>query len=182
MDIGTALRSYGGSGQEEQMGNFYTDTIRNDPRFHLPKRVSDLQMLEPGTRQRVQQVIEDARAHGLELMAWETFRSKARQLALFERGASRLREVGVHNYGLACDIVKAVDGDPSWKGSFDLLGTLAREHGLIWGGDWGDPTRRHDFVDLVHVQRCTVARQAGLFRGDWYPEDDYDPYRDLGKK
>lgn len=161
------------------MGNFYTDTICRDPRFNLAKRVLDMQMLEPGMRIRVHRVVEDARVHGVELMVYETFRSRARQQALFASGASKLREVGVHNYGLAADIVKSIDGDPSWKGSFDLLGTLAHAHGLIWGGDWGDPTRQHDFRDLVHVQRIPVGRQAALFRGDFYPDDDYDPYRDL---
>ncbi len=164
------------------MGNFFTDTICKDPRFNLAKRVSDLQMLEPGTRARVESIIADAKAHGVELMVHETFRSRARQQTLFANGASKLREVGVHNYGLAADIVKSVDGDPSWKGSFDLLGTLAREYGLIWGGDWGHPERHNDFPDLVHVQRCTVARQAALFRGDFYPDDAYDPYRELAGK
>jgi len=58
-----------------------------------------------------------------------------------------------------------------------LLGELAHEHGLIWGGDWGNPSAKHTFIDPVHVQRCTVARQAGLFRGEWYPEEGYDPYK-----
>jgi hypothetical protein len=164
------------------MGNFFTDTIRKDARFELPKRVSDLQLLEPGTRARVQQIIEDAKAHGVELMVYETFRSKARQIELFNRGASKLRDVGVHHYGLACDIVKVVDGEPSWKGDFNLIGSLAHANGLIWGGDWGEPGRPHGFLDLVHVQRCTVARQAALFRGDFYPDDDYDPYQELAGK
>ena len=164
------------------MGNFFTDTIRQDPRFELAKRVAELALLEPVMRGRVQQILDDAKAHGIELMVYETFRSKARQLDLFNRGASKLRDVGVHNYGLACDIVKVVDGEPSWKGDFGLLGTLARAHGLIWGGDWGEPGRPHSFLDLVHVQRCTVARQASLFRGDWYPDAAYDPYQDLAPR
>jgi len=31
---------------------------------------------------------------------------------------------------------------------------------MIWGGDWGAPHIKHSFVDSVHVQRCTVARQG----------------------
>ncbi len=57
------------------------------------------------------------------------------------------------------------------------MGLLAREHGLIWGGDWGKPDGKHGFVDPVHVQRISVAKQAALFRGEWYPEADYDPYK-----
>ncbi len=162
------------------MGNFFTDTISNDSRIESVARVSALELLEPATRERVQAIMADAHAHGVELMVYETFRSRARQLALFNSGASKLRDVGVHHYGLACDIVKSVAGDPSWKGDFGLLGVLARAHGLIWGGDWGSPGQPHSFVDAVHVQRCTVARQAALFRGEWYPDEDYDPYEDDG--
>jgi hypothetical protein len=135
-----------------------------------------MNLLEPMTRQKVEAIIADARANGVELMAFETFRSQARQTELFNQGATKLRNVGVHHYGLACDIVKVVAGEPSWKGSFTLVGQLAHEHGLIWGGDWGAPNIHHSFVDLVHVQRCSIAKQAGLFRGEWYPEEDYDPY------
>jgi hypothetical protein len=159
------------------MGNFFTDVISKDERFNSTKRVADMNLLEPITRQKVEAIIADARANGVELMAFETFRSQARQAELFNQGATKLRNVGVHHYGLACDIVKVVAGEPSWKGSFVLVGQLAHGHGLIWGGDWGAPQIRHSFIDLVHVQRCSIANQAGLFRGEWYPEDDYDPYR-----
>jgi hypothetical protein len=159
------------------MGNFYTDVISKDPRFKSTDRIADMNLLEPVTRQKVEAIIADAKAHGLDLMVFETYRSQARQELLFNQGATKLRKVGVHNYGLACDIVKSINGQPSWKGDFSMLGQLARDHGLIWGGDWGNPGIHHTFVDAVHVQRCTVSRQAALFRGDWYPDDAYDPYQ-----
>jgi hypothetical protein len=84
----------------------------------------------------------------------------------------------VHHYGLACDIVRVVGGEPSWKGDFSFLGQLAHSSGLIWGGDWGAPNIKHSFIDSVHVQRCTVARQGDLFAGTWYPDDSYNPYAD----
>ncbi len=82
------------------------------------------------------------------------------------------------HYGLACDIVREVAGEPSWKGDFAFLGELAHASGLIWGGDWGNPKIKHSFVDAVHVQRCTVVRQPALFAGTWYPDDAYNPYAD----
>lgn len=160
--------------------SFFTEVISKSPLFTKPGRVADLSLLEPVTRQMVQAIIDDAAALGIQVMAFETFRSKERQKALFDQGASKLKDVGVHHYGLACDIVKVVGGDPSWKGSFDFLRDLARKHGLIWGGDWGSPGVPHSFVDAVHVQRCTIARQASLFRGEWYPDAAYNPYADSG--
>src|SRR5262249_41538532 len=115
------------------MSNFYLDVISPDPRFESLKRIDDPSLIEPITRAAVQAIIDDARALGTELMIFETYRSQQRQEALFNQGASKLKTVGVHHFGLACDLVKVAAGEPSWKGDFSFLGTLAREHGLIWG-------------------------------------------------
>jgi len=158
------------------MANFYTDVISADPRFDSVTRVNDINLLEPITRQAVADVIADASAMGIDLMVFETYRSQARQQALFNQGASRLRIVGVHHYGLACDIVKVINGEPSWKGDFSFLGHLAQNYNLIWGGDWGAPNQPHTFIDAVHVQRCAVAQQPALFNAAWYPDASYNPH------
>jgi len=158
------------------MGNFYTEVIRKDPRFHSPSRINDPNLLEPVTRQAVALILAEAKADGIALLVFETFRSQARQRQLFNQGVTQLSNVGVHNYGLAADLVKLVKGEPSWDGDFAFLGRLAKKHGLIWGGDWGSPDKPHSFRDYIHVQRCTVADQKRLFSGDWYPGQDYDPY------
>ncbi|MGA8273484.1 MAG: M15 family metallopeptidase [Candidatus Sulfotelmatobacter sp.] len=160
------------------MGNFYKDVISQDERFSSANRVSDDALLEPGTRQLVAAIVSAAHRMGIELMVYETYRSQDRQQELFNQGATKLRAVGVHHYGLACDIVRVVNGEPSWKGDFSFLGQLAQSSGLIWGGDWGAPHIKHSFVDSVHVQRCTVARQAELFDGIWFPDEAYNPYDD----
>jgi hypothetical protein len=157
------------------MGNFFTDVISKDPRFHSPTRIADPLLLEPTTRQLVENIIAAAKHMGIEIMIFETYRSQERQQQLFHNGATRLRTVGVHQYGLACDVVRSIGGEPSWKGDFSFLGQLARSSGLIWGGDWGAPEIKHSFVDSVHVQRCTVARQPALFAGTWYPDAAYNP-------
>jgi hypothetical protein len=145
--------------------------ICKDPRFASLTRVSDLSLLEPATRQLVQSLVSAAQQMGIEVMIYETYRSQNRQQELFNNGATKLRTVGVHHYGLACDIVRVAAGEPCWKGDFSFLGQLAHSSGLIWGGDWGAPEIKHSFVDSVHVQRCTVTRQGDLFTGVWYPND-----------
>jgi hypothetical protein len=87
------------------MGNFYTDVIARDHRFHTTKPIGDLALLEPVTRAKVQQIIADAAAKGIKLMVYETYRSQERQQLLFDQKASQLKTVGVHHYGLACDLV-----------------------------------------------------------------------------
>jgi hypothetical protein len=158
------------------MANFYTDVISPDLRFESISRVSDVSLLEPATRQLVAGILSAAKQMGIELMIYETYRSQQRQQEMFNQGATKLHRVGVHHYGLACDIVKVVGGEPSWKGDFSFLGQLAQSSGMIWGGDWGSPQIRHSFIDAVHVQRCTVARQSDLFAGVWFPDAGYNPY------
>jgi hypothetical protein len=160
------------------MGNFFTDVISNDSRFNSTARIDDLALLEPVTRELVQRIVSGAKSLGIDVKIYETYRSEARQRELFLQHATQLQRVGVHHYGLACDIVKVVNGEPSWKGDFSFLGQLARSAGLIWGGDWGDPAMKHTFIDAVHVQRCTIARQTLLFSGTWYPDVNYNPYQD----
>ncbi len=161
--------------------SFYTDVIAKDARFNAIARVADMKLLEPFTRAAVESIIGEAKLLGIELMAFETYRSQSRQQQLFDQKASKLRTVGVHHYGLACDLVKVIGGEPSWKGDFTFLGRLALKYGLVWGGDWGSPEQRHTFIDAVHVQRCAVSQQARLFSGDWYPADNYDPFQMLAR-
>jgi hypothetical protein len=158
--------------------SFYTEVICKSPLFDSKERVHDLELLEPVTRAGVQAILEQAQAlYGIKLMAFETYRSEARQLEMFNQGASKLKKVGVHHFGLACDLVRDVNGQPSWKGDFSFLGQLAKANNLIWGGDWGHPQTPSTFHDNDHVQRCTVADQPGLFAINWYPDGDYNPYK-----
>ena len=157
---------------------FYQSVIVDDRDFASVRRVARIELLEPRTRAAVEDILRDSEALGIELMVFETYRSRERQQALFIQGASSLREVGLHHYGLACDLVRNVAGEPSWKGDWRFLGDLARHHSLVWGGDWGRRGVAPQFYDGVHVQRVTVARQAAIFRGEWYPGAQYDPYED----
>lgn len=157
------------------MGNFFTDVICPDPRFNSVDRISDPLLLEPVTRQAVQNIIRASAAQGITLIAFETYRSQNRQAALFAQGATKLQHVGVHHYGLACDLVVLVGGETSWKPSYAFLGPLAAAEGLVWGGDWGTPQLPHSFRDFDHVQRCTIAQQDGLFSGSWYPDSPLAP-------
>jgi len=155
------------------MANFYTSVIQLDSRFLSANRVQDADLLEPNFRSLVDAVVADAAALGIPLMIFETYRSQARQSQLFQQQATRLKRVGVHHYGLAVDLVKLIDGAPSWKGDFAFLGRIAARHGLIWGGNWGNPHKKPSFYDGVHLQRIRVADQKRLFSGTWYPSTDY---------
>jgi hypothetical protein len=155
--------------------SFYTDVIRKSPAFLSNSRINDLALLEPVTRAAVQRLIFSAQENGVALIAFETYRSQQRQELLFSQKATQLKTVGVHHFGLACDFVKDVGGEPNWKGDFGFLKPLAEVNGLIWGGDWGNGHVVHSFRDPDHVQRVDVADQSKLFNLSWYPEEGYQP-------
>ena len=157
------------------MGNFYQDVISADPRFHANSDIRDLNLLEPVTRTAVQQIIADAAAMGITLEVTETYRSDERQEYLFNQHKTKLRHVGAHHYGLAVDFCKIIDGLASWAGDWTFLCDLARNNGMISGGDWGQPYKEHDWRDWDHVQRVSVADQNRLFAGTFYPDDEYNP-------
>ena len=164
------------------MGNFFTETLVHDPRFHSTEMLKDPALLEPNTRRKVEAIIADAKSGGHNLVIGETFRSQTRQQQLFDQGATELEHVGVHGYGGACDLwFLKPDGSVNWEADYSVLRDLARNHNLISGLDWGQPDRPHNFRDPDHVQFCSVADQEKLFSGEWYPPEDgsYNPFEHL---
>lgn len=155
---------------------FYADVICKSPLFRTTKQVSDPGMLEPVTRAAVQAIIADAKAMGHDLRLLETYRSKERQAVLFQRHATKLKQVGVHHFGLAADLGLYVNGKYEGRAEpYRFLIDLCQKHGLISGLDWGAPKAKHTFIDAGHVQRVTVKDQPRLFAGNWFPGADYAP-------
>jgi hypothetical protein len=155
--------------------SFYTDVICKDPHFNSVDQIKDVGLLEPTTRAAIAGIIADAKAKGVTMIVGETFRSKPRQQLLFAKGVTKLKNVGVHHFGLACDLWITHNGQVDWKADYKVIGPLAKAHGLIWGFDWGTPKQPHTFRDIDHVQRVSVANQAKLFAGTWYPDANYNP-------
>jgi hypothetical protein len=164
------------------MGNFYTDVIQKSPFFHSTTAVTTPELLEPVTREAVFALLADAKVAGHDLRLYETFRSKERQAMLYQRHVTSLQNVGVHHYGLAADLRLFVDGKYIGAAApYGFLIDLAEKHGLISGINWGEPGKKHTFIDASHVQRISKARQAKLFAGSWYPDAGYQVLADIGR-
>jgi len=155
------------------MPNFYLDTICSDSRFHSTVAIRDPALLEPTFRTAILSLIVEAENAGVMLRMLETFRSEELQQIYFARGVTQLQNVGVHHYGLACDLGIMIGGQVNWKADYSVLGKLGRKRSLVWGGDWGHPERPHSFRDYDHLQRVAVEDQSRLFNGSWYPELEY---------
>lgn len=162
------------------ISNFFTDVIQKDPRFNSVQQINDPLLLEPVTRDAVFDIIGKAKGMGITIVIGETYRSQTRQKLLFNKGKSELSQVGVHHFGLAADLWIEHNGQVDWHADYSIINKLCRAHPLICGADWGEPGRKHTFLDIDHVQRVTLGRQNALFAGRWYPETSYDPRKELG--
>jgi hypothetical protein len=155
--------------------SFYVDVICKDRRFSSVDQIKDVELLEPKTRAAIAGIIADAKAKGVIMIVGETFRSKPRQQLLFAKKVTKLKNVGVHHFGLACDLWITQNDQVDWKADYSVIGPLAKAHGLVWGYDWGTPKQPHTFRDIDHVQRVSVRDQQRLFSGAWYPDSNYSP-------
>lgn len=159
------------------MNNFYTTALRNSKEFRSDDRCGKIELLEPGTRKAVLDLLNEARDSGHDLRILETYRSQTRQSALFMQRKTQLRTVGCHGYGVAADFGVFVNGEYAEDNApYRFLRQLARKHGLISGLDWGK--KGPESWDSGHVQRIPVWRQNAMFSGAWYPTENYDPYDD----
>ena len=162
--------------------SFYTEVLMRSPVFKSSTICKDPAMLAPPMRAAILALLDDAKAAGYDLQIAETFRSQARQQMLYREGYTKLKNVGVHNAGLACDLNLFDGGKYVSDGrAYLFLRHFAEKHGLISGIDWGRPDLPHSFRDYDHVQLCAMDRQNALFAKAWFPPDDYNALLDSGR-
>jgi len=165
--------------------SFYTDVIQKDPRYnspHVNDVVCDMNLLEPGFRAAVVQMMNMAKADGHDLRVAETYRSQARQHYLYTKGFTQVSHVGVHGYGLAADLQLLVNGKYDPNGShYIFMHVYSTRCKVISGQGWGTAKAPHSFTDWDHIQRIPVFRQDAVFSGAWYPPEDYDPWKDMAQ-
>ena len=108
-------------------------------------RRSDLDLLDPGFRAKLEAVVADLEAAGSPLRVYETIRAPSRQKELFARGRDpEAADFGrtatkatayesLHQWGHAADLVGHVNGSWTWNlasGYWLALATAAKRHGL----------------------------------------------------
>jgi peptidoglycan L-alanyl-D-glutamate endopeptidase CwlK len=124
-------------------------------------RVADLEALHPTFRAKVEALLARMQADGYDPLIWETYRTPARAKLLSDRGtgikplADGSIPIGMHQLGLAVDIVSKSKMWTPPKAFWAALGKHAEALGLTWGGRW----KR---VDKPHIQAVPVREQEAL--------------------
>jgi peptidoglycan L-alanyl-D-glutamate endopeptidase CwlK len=104
--------------------------------------------------------------HKIDLLIYETIRSKETQAANVRKGASQTMK-SYHIVGQALDFVPVVHGETDWGGYNrpDILKAVkeAKRLGFTWGQDW------ITFKDSPHLQFAYKGYGTDTF-GKWKPE------------
>jgi len=103
--------------------------------------------LLPVVRERVEKMIADCEAEGIELLVTSTYRDNFSQAALYAQGRTAPGRIvtnaragqSFHNYRCAVDVVPLLHGKPVWDSKNSIwqdVGRIGKAAGLEWAGDW----------------------------------------------
>lgn len=114
------------------------------------RNLANIAKLADNTRSAATKLHEYCEDNGLDILIYETIRTKAQQEANVKNGASQTMK-SYHLVGQALDFVMVDSkGNTLWNGygSADAKKVIsyAKKLGFEWGGDW------KDFVDKPHLQ------------------------------
>ncbi|MGR9047235.1 M15 family metallopeptidase [Halobacillus faecis] len=142
--------------------------------------------LHPTVEKRKDQLVEEVKRAGINIVITEGHRSVERQDKLYEQGRSSDGQVvtharggeSYHNYGLAIDFaLEHEDGRIIWDTEYDGNGNgksdwleiaeAAKGLGFEWGGDW------ENFKDYPHLQMDFGLSIRELKRGKRPKVDEY---------
>jgi len=109
-----------------------------DPEFRKKLEIFEKRLLESGIRVKM---VSGYRSFEEQNRLYALGRTKPGRIVTKARGG-----YSWHNFGLAADYAFISGGQLTWNGPWRILGRIARECGLEWGGDW------RKFPDRPHVQ------------------------------
>nr|WP_068890875.1 peptidoglycan-binding protein [Pedobacter panaciterrae] len=138
----------------ENIADFFLRKIIVDGRYNSLKPIDDQALLVPEFLAKLNVCIGIYRQTypSQSVTFSETYRSNALQAKYFDQGASKIKENGMHHYGIAADSIFIINGKRSYKGDVVLLRKIYVDNGLTILGMW----------DALHVQFIMVGKQQLL--------------------
>ena len=130
----------------------------------------ELEDLLPPVRERVERMIADCKAEGIDLLVTSTYRDNASQDGLYAQGRTAPGRIvtnarsgqSYHNYRCAVDVVPIRNGKAIWNAKdpvWQRIGALGKAAGLEWAGDW------KRFKEFPHFQYTGGLKLAQLQKG-----------------
>jgi hypothetical protein len=133
---------------------FFLTSLMTSPDFLSTKPVDDIGLLFPPFLDKLKKsvILYKKSYPDQNIIFIETYRSNTLQEIYYNRGSSKLRQNGMHHYGIAADCMFEIDGQRTFKGDIELLRQIHTFNGLTILGMW----------DSLHVQFIPVSEQQQL--------------------
>jgi|WetSurMetagenome_2_1015567.scaffolds.fasta_scaffold51843_4 hypothetical protein len=137
----------------EEISKHFIEVIIPSDKYDSMGRTESTSLLLPNFYEKVKSGIEifNNKYPDIEVIIYETYRSNPRQYRLYKQGASKVKENGMHHYGIACDIAFKIEGEFTYKGDYKYLHNSFGENGLV-KLSWED----------AHIQYIPVNTQDEL--------------------
>jgi peptidoglycan LD-endopeptidase CwlK len=138
------------------------------PTYH-ERNLENLQKLGDKTKAVAVKWYEYLIDNGIDVLIYETIRTKEQQAENVRKGASKTMK-SYHLVGQALDFVPVKDGKADWNGYDDpaikKAIAKAKEFGFTWGGDWDNDGQTTDerFVDKPHLQYDKIPYGSDTFK------------------
>lgn len=127
-----------------EISEHYLKTIAISPKYNSTNSVKDKELLfEPFLQKVLSSFLQyKTKYPEAEPYMVETYRSNKLQLQYYNQGASKIKENGMHHYGIACDVAFLINGKVTYNGNYKFLRQCHLDNGLFILGMW----------DAGHVQ------------------------------
>jgi peptidoglycan L-alanyl-D-glutamate endopeptidase CwlK len=122
--------------------------------------------LHPLFQPKARDFVEAAKAAGLDVLIYCTYRNREEQDELYTHGRTAPGKIvtnaragqSAHNFGLAFDGVPLIAGKPAWDDheAWETYGHVASAVGLEWAGNWPR------FKEFPHIQFPNWKSVAGV--------------------
>jgi hypothetical protein len=137
----------------ENICRHYKENIVNCDLFDSPKPIKDVELLLPEFYNLLVFCFNEYQKKypNQNVYITETYRSNILQQKYFKQGKSKIRNNGMHHYGIAADVAFLINEKLSYKGDYNYLRRIFKENNLTVL-DW----------ELGHVQFIRVSEQNAL--------------------
>jgi|WetSurMetagenome_2_1015567.scaffolds.fasta_scaffold40006_2 hypothetical protein len=137
----------------ENISKHYAENIVNSDLFDSAKPIKDANLLLPEFYNILIFCFNEYQKKypSQKVYITETYRSNILQQNYFKQGKSKIRNNGMHHFGIAADVAFLINDKLSYKGDYNYLRRLFKENRLTVL-DW----------ELGHVQFIPVSEQSTL--------------------
>lgn len=145
----------------------------------------DILRLSPQAQKACRLFLSECERQGLNVLITETYRSQERQDYLYAQGRTRpgnkvtWTKNSRHTSGRAWDICKNVKGEEySDAEFFKKCGSIAKNLGIIWGGEWKTPDTPHFEINKDWKEEINMEELNNLKAENEYLKKSLDALAD----